>query len=674
MTARLDEALSIAREAADLRLKRVWCHRKKVAPPHEVEAALVALRGAPLPEPLDQWSDKLGLSAVELDVYATLAALQAERDLGMQVGELLATYGRTTPSLSIVALMLEQVWSTLEVHDALGPCGALRGLGLVELLDSTAPFAERRVCISEWSLRSLAGLSVELPEHLRPLGYWMAEAELPLPRIDEALLSTVSGRLGLGADACTVIFEGDKGAGRKQIGRVMAGRPLLVADLTLASGDEAAFTAVVQTTLGLALAYDALPWFELGDGRDVSGGAIYHTSDEQIGARGADTTSRPTWRERRILASRMEAHPAPVAASVGPHDGWRWGTSARPSVRVVTPQSDLPVQERAWREAGEALGIALEPAVMARRFPLSVRGIRRVSERVDARQEAGLSVSVASLLDEAREGLRQDTGMLARPVTTDLTWDDLVLPDDLRTQIDEVIISARHRNTVLDRYGMRRWGKGGFHILLAGEPGTGKTTLATLLGKALDRETLQVNLDQVFSRYVGETEKHLVRVFALAERSQSLLLLDEADALLAQRTDVKQANDRFGNLAVNVVLQLMEQYDVISVATTNRESGLDEASTRRFSYRFTIPPPDAGQRARLFRKMRPAGVVFADDLDWDWLAEKVEVSGGLIRNIMMRMAGLAAANGDVLTQELAAAAVNREMMQLGRLPIRLDED
>ncbi|MEZ4268697.1 MAG: ATP-binding protein [Myxococcota bacterium] len=674
MTTRLDEALSTAREAAELRLKRVWCHRKKVAPPHEVGTALLELRGAPLPPPLEEWAERMGLSPVEVDVFSTLAALYTERDLGMQVGELLATYGRTTPTLSIIGLMLDHVWSTLEVHEALGADGALRSLGLVELLDGASPFAERRVSVADWAVRSLAGLPPEIPELLRPLSFWMADAELPLPHIDKTLLSTVSGQLALGAGTRTVVFEGDRGAGRKQIGRVMAGRPLLAADLTLANGDEATFTAVVQTALGFSLAHGALPWFELGEGRDVNGASVYRSADEEVTARPSDSGARPTWRERRILAARLDGYGAPTAVSVGPHDGWRWGSGGQPSVRVVTPHSDLPIQERAWGEVSTELRIALEPAVMARRFPLSVRGIRRVAERVDARQRAGLDVSVASLLDEAREGLRQDTGMLARPVTTDLTWDDLVLPDDLRTQIDEVIVSARHRATVLDRYGMRRWGKGGFHILLAGEPGTGKTTLATLLGKALDRETLQVNLDQVFSRYVGETEKHLVRVFALAERSQSLLLLDEADALLAQRTDVKQANDRFGNLAVNVVLQLMEQYDVISVATTNRESGLDEASTRRFSYRFTIPPPDVGQRARLFRKMRPTGVVFDDDLDWDWLAEKVEVSGGLIRNIMMRMAALAAANGDVLTQELASAAVNREMMQLGRLPIRLDED
>ncbi|MCB9730927.1 MAG: ATP-binding protein [Deltaproteobacteria bacterium] len=673
MTQRLDDALAIARQAAELRLKRVWSHRKKVASPLEVESALRELRGAPAPEPLREWARRLGLSALETEVFATLAALRTERGLAMQVGELLGTYGRTTPTVSILALMLEPTWGTLELHEALRGHGRLRLLGLIDLLDLGAPLDERRLSVSDWALRAFAGLSRELPELLRPLGFWMAEPELPLPQIDEGLRSTVSAHLAAGADPCTVVFEGERGAGRKQLGRVMAGRPLLVADLTLLSGDEAVFGAVVETTLGFALAHGALPWFELGDGRDAHGAPVVRDVTEEGAARPSEASSRPSWRERRLLADRLEAYGAPAAASVGPHDAWRWGTSRHPSLRVVTPESDLPVQERAWDESSDRLGVALEPAVMARRFPLTVRGIRRVSERVEARHRAGLGASVESLLGEAREGLRKDTGMLARPVVTDLGWDDLVLPDDLRTQIDEVITSARHRETVLGRYGMRRWGKGGFHILLAGEPGTGKTTLATLMGKALDRETLQVNLDQVFSRYVGETEKHLVRVFALAERSQSLLLLDEADALLAQRTDVKQANDRFGNLAVNVVLQLMEQYDIISVATTNRESGLDEASTRRFSYRFTIPPPDVEQRARLFRKMLPEGVTIDADLDWDWLAEKVEVTGGLIRNIMMRMAALAAANGDVLTTELAAAAVNREMMQLGRLPIRLED-
>lgn len=670
MTARLDEGLSIARRATELRLKRVWAHRQKLAVPVDVDAALIALWDSPRPRVLDDWAARMGLGQLEVDLFATLVALRTERDLGLQVGELLATYGRTTPTVSLLVMALADRWTSLEVEEALAERAPLVALGLITLRDP-GPLLERRASVATWALRAFAGLPRELPDVLGPLGYWLERGEGPLPRLAGTIASELAVCLAAGGPPCTVVFEGERGDGRKQLGRALGGRPLVVADLTRIAGDEAAFSEVVRQALGYAQAHGALPWFELGVGRTADGGAIAR-GDEGSASTAAYATGRPSWRERRLLASMLEGFAAPCALSVSATDGWRWGASGRPCVRVPAPTSDLEVQEEAWAQAGATLDVELEPAVLARRFPLTVRGIAKVAERVAERRRAGAETSVAALLEEAREGLRQDTGMLARAVTTNLTWDDLVLPDELRRQIEEVVRSARHRSVVLDEYGMRRWGKGGFHILLAGEPGTGKTTLATLLGKALDRETLQVNLDQVFSRYVGETEKHLVKVFSLAERSRSLLLLDEADALLARRTDVKQANDRFGNLAVNVVLQLMEQYDVISVATTNRESGLDEASMRRFSYRFTIPPPDAEQRARLFRQMLPDRVDIDPDIDWDDLADKVEVSGGLIRNIMMRMAALTAANGDLLSREIAVAAVNREMKQLGRLPIRLD--
>ncbi|TNF36510.1 MAG: ATP-binding protein, partial [Deltaproteobacteria bacterium] len=291
--------------------------------------------------------------------------------------------------------------------------------------------------------------------------------------------------------------------------------------------------------------------------------------------------------------------------------------------------------------------------------------------RVDERGRGGSPRDLDRLEREAHDRLRHEVGRIARPAPTALSWDDLILPTDLLDELKELAVYVRHRETVMNRYGMKRWGGTGLHILLSGEPGTGKSTAASILGRALDREVLQVNLDQVFSKYVGETEKQLVAVFELAERSRALLLLDEADALLAKRTEVSTSNDRYGNVSVNVVLQLMEQHSVVSVATTNREASIDDAGLRRFAFRFKFPRPDVAMRARLFQVMLPRHVDIDPEIDWEWLADKVEVTGGYIRNIMQRAGALAAAHGDVLSFETMVAAVNRELKQLGALPLRL---
>ncbi|MEL6177925.1 MAG: ATP-binding protein, partial [Myxococcota bacterium] len=255
---------------------------------------------------------------------------------------------------------------------------------------------------------------------------------------------------------------------------------------------------------------------------------------------------------------------------------------------------------------------------------------------------------------------------IAEPFETSLQWEDLILPTELMETLDEILAQATHREKVFEAWGFRRkmsYGRG-LSCLFAGPPGTGKTMTAGLMAKRLQRPLFRVDLSRVTSKWVGETEKNLARVFDEAERGQVILLFDEADSLFGSRTEVKSSNDRYANLEVNYLLQRMEAYDGITILTTNFEKSIDEAFKRRLRFRVDFPFPDAEARERLWRAMLPPEAPIAPHLDFGALAHNYDMSGGNIKNAVLRAAFYAARQGHAIAfdhLERAAAAEAREI-------------
>jgi SpoVK/Ycf46/Vps4 family AAA+-type ATPase len=200
-----------------------------------------------------------------------------------------------------------------------------------------------------------------------------------------------------------------------------------------------------------------------------------------------------------------------------------------------------------------------------------------------------------------------------------------------------------------------------------GEPGTGKTLSAEVIAAELGLSLMRVNVANVVSKYIGETEKNLTRVFAEARGAQSILLFDEADSLFSKRVEVKQANDRFANMEVNVLLQLIERYDGLVLLTTNLKTSLDNALERRLSFKINFPFPDATMRATIWRSMLPSSAPMADDIDFEALAQSFELSGGSIKNAVLRAAYRAAATHVPLDMDLFEEAAKRECQAAGKL-------
>lgn len=256
---------------------------------------------------------------------------------------------------------------------------------------------------------------------------------------------------------------------------------------------------------------------------------------------------------------------------------------------------------------------------------------------------------------------------LAQRITSDTCLKDVQLPNDEKRMVEQIRDQTRHRTTVYDRYGFRpRLARGlGITALFAGESGTGKTMAAEALANALNLDLYRIDLASVVSKYIGETEKNLKRLFDAAEQSGAVLLFDEADAIFGKRSEVQDSHDRYANIEVSYLLQRMEAYEGLAILTTNMRSALDQAFLRRLRFIVTFPFPGPTERLAIWRGIFPEQLQGARQLDYDALA-RASLTGGQIRNIVVNGAFRAAAANGVITMELLREAARDEMRKNGR--------
>ncbi len=266
----------------------------------------------------------------------------------------------------------------------------------------------------------------------------------------------------------------------------------------------------------------------------------------------------------------------------------------------------------------------------------------------------------------ARTVARRSLDELATHVESGADWLDLVLPEAQTATLRQVAVHARQASVVHGEWGFgaRHAGGLGLSTLFSGPSGTGKTMAAGVLARELGRDLYQIDLATVVSKYIGETEKHLRKIFDAAERSGAILLFDEADALFGKRSQVRDSHDRYANLEVSYLLQRMESYRGIAILTTNMQNALDAAFQRRLRFVVQFPFPDAASRERIWRKVFPAAAPTVN-LDYPKLAQ-LNVTGGAIRNIALLSAFLAAHEGTAISMGHLLAAARTEYAKLDR--------
>jgi hypothetical protein len=327
-------------------------------------------------------------------------------------------------------------------------------------------------------------------------------------------------------------------------------------------------------------------------------------------------------------------------------------------LHVEVPQPDQSDRSRLWRDLLGAPARQMNGAVdaLAAQFQLDTESIAH-SVREFKSSLSGSDDHERLLRATCQRTARHRLDGLAQRIEPLATWQDLVLPDPQTSMLRQVAAHVRGRHRVMHEWGFARVSARGtgVSVLFSGEAGTGKTMAAEVLANDLELDLYRVDLSAVVSKYIGETEKNLRRVFDAADESGVILLFDEADALFGKRTEVKDSNDRYANVEVSYLLQRMEEYRGLAILTTNLKNALDAAFHRRLRFVVQFPFPDQLQREDIWRRAFPPQTPVLD-LDHRKLA-RLNVAGGSIRSIALNAAYQAAhENGAVSMRHLLAAA------------------
>ncbi len=278
-------------------------------------------------------------------------------------------------------------------------------------------------------------------------------------------------------------------------------------------------------------------------------------------------------------------------------------------------------------------------------------------------------INIEDLASAARSHSNAHLSSLARKVTPRYGWSDIVLPVDQIEILHEIIATFRGKARVLVEWGVgeKLVFSAGIPILFSGPPGTGKTMAAEIIASELGLDLYKVDLSTIVSKYIGETEKNMERIFSEAESSNAILFFDEADALFGKRSEVRDSHDRYANIEISYLLQRMEVYDGVTILATNLKANLDEAFTRRLQFSVNFPFPDEADRLRIWRTLFPPKVPREPDIDLQFLASRYRLAGGNIRNILVNAAFLASADGGQVTMHHILHSTHREYQKLGRL-------
>lgn len=371
----------------------------------------------------------------------------------------------------------------------------------------------------------------------------------------------------------------------------------------------------------------------------------------QAGARGAIVT----------------AEPARIVRLLGAQD-------YRIEKEVPNPSGRLAALTRAAERAGARFtAVAIES--LANLYPLQVDGIEQAVRLALARlANAGAEAQRARFITALKEVSAEGASGLAQRLEPIFELDDVVLPPGPKGQLREIVDNVRFAPKVLEGWKFRDQLPYGLGVtaLFHGPSGTGKTMASMAVAKALGVQLLRLDLSRIVSKYIGDTEKNIDHIFVEAQLSGAGLLIDEADGLLARRSEVKDAHDRYANLEVAYLLQRMEAFEGLCILTTNLRQNLDSAFVRRLRFIVDFPRPDADAREEIWRRCLPAESHILDAAAFQMLARRIELTGGSIRQITLRAAFLAAAAGTLIEPAHVAHAARAEFAKLGLPPVELE--
>jgi ATPase family associated with various cellular activities (AAA) len=582
----------------------------------------------PAPAAIDTVAQLFGLSDFERDLLLLCAGVEMDAELarlcaGAQ-GQ--AQRGHATFGIALAALENSH-WS------ALAAAGPLRRWRLIEI-DDAVGLTAGRLRIDERILHYLAGVNY-LDPRLRPLLQAVAPPAAMAPAQRQVCESVLAAVRAAPKPLPIIRLQGDDEDGQSDVAAEAAAQlglqlqRLYAEDLPANSAEIDALATLWQREAALLCA--AL----LVQSRDGTVPAAAMNFAERIGA-------------LLFLAGRE-------APSLKPA-----------SVRFVVNKPRAEEQKELWLEALGAASARLNGTLdgVAAQFRLSAHRIHATGSALRPALAGGADNDL--LWRACRDVSRARLDDLAQRIEPAASWDDLILPEAQKNILRQIAAHARHRLTVYQHWGFATKGARGLGIsaLFAGESGTGKTMAAEVLASQLHLDLYRIDLASVVSKYIGDTEKNLRRVFDAAEDSGAILLFDEADALFGKRSEVRDSHDRYANIEVSYLLQRMEAYRGLAVLTTNMKSALDVAFQRRLSFVVQFPFPDQQQRELIWRGVFPKATP-VEQLDCTKLA-RLNMSGGNIRNVALNAAFLAADEGTPVRMKHLLRAAHSEAAKRDR--------
>ncbi len=599
------------------------------------------------PPALLSLAERLGLGPFERDTVLLCAAPELDPDIGTLMALAQGQTARSTPSFALALQVLDDPsW------DALSPNRPLRHARLLEINQPGAtPLTAAALRADERIVHYIKGLNVfdeRLAGLLAPSGGGDAPLLAPSQQVvaDEILrqvqLAQSQGLLPL------VQLLGVDAASKLDVARQVCSA--LPCDL-------------------YRLALDALPLHKTEldalvrlwqRERQLLPVALYLDAQEVASAPADAATACNAFVASDVglaFVSVREPLPLPAAPATG----------GALSFEVRKPTA--PEQHQAWLDAlsalpGRSADGSVCASIFAGQFDLGLRDIQRAAmlARASNPGQAGADPAWQACCQLTRPRLDQ----LAQRLEPKATWGDLVLAEEPLSLLRQIVAQVRHRYQVYEDWGYaRRMNRGlGISALFAGESGTGKTMAAEVIANELSLSLYRIDLSAVVSKYIGETEKNLRRLFDAAEQGGAILLFDEADALFGKRSEVKDSHDRYANIEVNYLLQRMEAFSGLAILATNMKSALDSAFMRRLRFVVNFQYPGAPERRRIWKGALP-DTLPTGEIDFDRLA-RFGLSGGNIHSIALNAAFMAAEHATPITQPLLLGAVRTELRKLDK--------
>ncbi|MCG5212162.1 ATP-binding protein [Streptosporangium sp. KLBMP 9127] len=645
-------------------------YRGLVIGPDEVGRLLRRDPGAPLfpdganddvdrGEELDRLSHAFDLTPFDLDLLVVAAAPELDLRYERLYAYLQDDVARRRPSVDLALnLLCASAVARIEARRRVAPDAPLIRHGLLHLVVDAdqphQPLLARALKVDEQILHLLLG-EPTLDSRLASCAVLTYPGEtVAAPPLDPATRQALPGPGHGGSHAPRLYFHGPADAGQRAAAEALAGEyglPLLAVDLERAARSETPLDEVIRIAFREA-------WLRR-TAIFVSGADVV-LDEPASGAHDRLLSEVAAGRGLTVLAGRRR---------------WTAGPGPEPLGIVVVPfpVPSAAVRRDCWRRALAAAGLTVDDHGIERLAAQYRLTASRIGEAVaTARNRAAWQEGepqAPDLFAAARAQSCQDLGPLARRVDLAYPWEALILPDDALRQLREMRDRVSQRQRVLGEWGFERvlaLGRG-ICALFVGPSGTGKTMAADVVAGDLGLDLYRIDLAAVVSKYIGETEKNLDRIFEAAENANAVLFFDEAEAIFGKRSEVRDAHDRYANIETAFLLQRMEQYDGIAILATNLRENLDAAFLRRLHFVVEFPMPTEADRERMWRRFLPAEAPVDEGIDYAFLARRFRLSGGNIKNIVLSSAYLACANGGRIGMPHLIRATWREHQKIGHV-------